>query len=317
MNEKNLVICDREFRYANGLGENVSERKELAIKVYTCTKMESVSCFQKKKLIHILIIDERFTFDKRNQIEAEQVFVLTKDGCKDLQENEREIYKYQHADNILKEIFETYCEHTENDILRTVKKRKQRLLAVYSPIQRIGKTTFALTLGKEFAKKNKTLYVNMEEYPDINGRFMRAEGRNLGDLLYYMRQEKGKFALRLSNVLGQIEELDYILPILNSKDLKEITEEEWKELVELIVKESIYETIILDLGESVQGLFSILQMCDQIFMPILEDEVSILKMKRFEESLETLKMNNILQKTDRFVSTHDLEEYAREIAEEE
>ena len=37
MNERNLVVCDREFRYANGLGENISERSELAFRVHTCT----------------------------------------------------------------------------------------------------------------------------------------------------------------------------------------------------------------------------------------------------------------------------------------
>ena len=42
MNERNLVVCDREFRYANGLGENISERSELAFRVHTCTGAESV-----------------------------------------------------------------------------------------------------------------------------------------------------------------------------------------------------------------------------------------------------------------------------------
>ena len=42
MNEKNLVVCDKEFRYANGLGENISERSELALRVHTCTSLESL-----------------------------------------------------------------------------------------------------------------------------------------------------------------------------------------------------------------------------------------------------------------------------------
>ena len=45
MNEKNLVICDKEARYAKGLGDNISERNEMAFKVYACTSAESVRCF--------------------------------------------------------------------------------------------------------------------------------------------------------------------------------------------------------------------------------------------------------------------------------
>ena len=314
MNEKNLVICDREFRYANGLGENVSERSELAMQVYICTNLEHVVHFQERKRIHILIIDEKYTFAERKIANAEQVFVLTRDCCKDLQEHEKEIYKYQHADKILAEIFEMYCEKTENNILKSIKKKKREIVAVYSPIHRVGKTTFALALGKELAQKEKTLYLNLEEYADVEGRFMRADGRNLGDLLYYMRQEKGNFPLRLSNTLAKIDELDYVPPILNSTDLKEITISEWKRLLEQIVNESIYETIVLDLGESIHGLFDILHMCDRIYMPILENEISEKKLKRYEENLKLLQLDSILQKTSQFVSTHDLEEYARKAA---
>lgn len=244
MNEKNLVICDREFRYANGLGENVLERSELALRVYTCTSLESVLHYQESRKIHILIIDEKFVSMKRKQIEAEQTFVLTKDFCVDLQSNEKEVLKYQSADQILSEVFESYYEKTSSSILKSVRKKKHTLIAVYSPIHRVGKTAFAIALGKELAKKEKTLYLNMEEYADAGGRMMLAEGRNLGDLLYYMRQEKGNFALRLSNTVGKMEELDYVPPILNSTDLKEISLEEWKIFLEQILQESMYETIV-------------------------------------------------------------------------
>lgn len=317
MNEKNLVICDREFRYAEGLGENVSERSELALKVYTCTSLENVIQFQKKKNIHILIVDERFPYEERKKMEAEQIFILTKDCCEDLQSDEKEIYKYQSADRILAEIFEVYYEKTSHNILKSVRKTKHTLLAVYSPIHRIGKTAFAIALGKEMAKKEKTLYLNLEEYADVGGRFMCAEGRNLGDLLYFMRQEKGNFPLKLSNTLGKIEELDYIPPISCSMDLKEVSLDEWKCFLEQILQKSIYETIILDLSESVQGLFSILQMCDRIYMPILEDEISSQKLHRYEENLTRFQLEAILEKTYRFVAEDDIEEYAKKVIKEE
>ena len=81
MNEKNLVICDKEARYAKGLGDNISERKELTFKVYTCTSAESVHCFLESHKINVLLIDEGFPYEERKGFHAEQVFVLTKENC--------------------------------------------------------------------------------------------------------------------------------------------------------------------------------------------------------------------------------------------
>lgn len=317
MNEKNLVICDRELQYANGLGENILERKELALRIHVCTSVEKVLLSMKEREVHILIIDEAFAYEERVKIKAEQIYVLTKENCHDLSEEEKAIYKYQSADKILAEVFEAYYEKTNHNILKNIKKPKQRLIAVYSPIHRIGKTTFAIAMGNALAKKEKTLYLNLEEYPDTQGRFVRSEGRNLGDLLYYMRQEGGNIGLKISMMVGKIEELDYIPPILISTDLKEISLAEWRKLLETILRESIYETLVLDLSESVQGLFEILQMCNEIYMPILEDGISKRKLGQYEEVLHRLNLRNLAEKTHVFVAKEDMEMYAKKIIKEE
>lgn len=316
MNEKNLVICDREFRYANGLGENISKRSELALRVSTCTCLESVMQFLEGREIHILIIDEDFAYEERSKMKAEQTFVLTKESCRDLGYEEKEIYKFQSADQILAEVFEVYYDKTKLSILKSVKKPKQRIFGVYSPIHRVGKTTFAIALGKELAKKEKTLYLNLEEYPDVEGRFMRADGRNLGDLLYYMRQENQNIAMRLSAIIGRLEELYYVPPILMSSDLKEVPFEDWQNLLG-ILNESIYENIVLDISESVQGLPGLLQMCDRIYMPVLEDAVSKKKLALFEENLQALRLTEVLRKTHQFIALEDMEAYAKKLVREE
>ena len=65
MNEKNLVVCDKEFRYADGLGENISVHGEFALRVFICTNMESVRKLKQKREIHIFIVDESFPHEER------------------------------------------------------------------------------------------------------------------------------------------------------------------------------------------------------------------------------------------------------------
>lgn len=317
MNEKNLVVCDKELRYANGLGDNISVHGEFALRVFICTNMESVMKLKEKRDIHIFIVDELFSQEERTQAGAEETFVLTEDTCQDLGEGETEVYKFQSADKILSVVFETYCERGGGGILRTIKKQKQKLIAVYSPIHRIGKTSLAVALGKEISKTEKTLYLNMEEYADVGMRFAKAEGGTLGDLLYYIRQGKEHGALRVSTMIMQIGDLDYIPPFLFSADLKEVTLEEWKNLLQMILEKTAYETVVLDLGESVQGLLEILGFCDRVYMPVLEDEISMHKVQQFETELEVMGLSELKKKLQIFPAPEDVEMYARKQIREE
>ncbi len=316
LNEKILVVCDRDSRYADRLGENISERKELALQVYMCTCVASMKQFLEGKVPDILLVDESFSQDERKEIQAAQTFVLTKEEGKDLGE-EKPVYKFQSADKILGIVFETYYNETNNSILKTVKKTKNRLLAVYSPIHRIGKTELALALGKEAAKAGRALYLNLEEHPDVDGRFLRAEERNLSDLLYYMRQEEQNIAMRLASMVEKQEDLDVLPPMLNCTDLKNVPSEDWCFLLEQIMETCGYETVILDLGDSIQGMLELLSLSDYIYMPILEDDISEAKLHQFEHNLKRLGMEELMEKTHRFLAPADVAGCAKQLMKED
>lgn len=309
MNDKNVVICDREVRYANGLGENIAERDDLAIKVFVCSNFDHVLEFAKDKRIHIFIVDEQFAYAERSQIGANQIFVLARGKVADLGEEEWAIGKYQCADEIIREIFEFYIDRTKENVMRTMQKERARLLAVYSPIHRVGKTSFAIALGKEYAKKKKVLYLNLEEYAGFEE--VQEEELNLGDLLYYLKQGSGNLGIRLKSATKKIGELDMISPIPVVLDLKEVPWNEWIVLMEQIIENSPYEIIILDVGESIQGLFQLLEMCDRVYMPVLEDDISARKVQQYQKNIEQLKLEKLKRITYRFVMPQNIEEFAK------
>lgn len=309
MNEKNLVICDREVRYANGLGENIAEREDLAVKVYVCSNFERVLELAKDKRIHIFIVDEQFAYAQRTQIGANQIFVLARGKVADLGEEEWAVGKYQCADEIIREVFEFYIDRTKENVMRSMNKERARLVAVYSPIHRIGKTSFAMALGKECAKKKKVLYLNLEEYAGFEE--VREEELNLGDLLYYLKQGNGNLGIRLKSAVKTIDELDVVLPMTVVLDLKEITWDEWKMLLEQILENSPYEIVIMDIGESIQGLFSLLEMCDRVYMPVLDDDISTRKAQQYQKNIEQLKLEKLKRITYRFIMPQNVEEFAK------
>ena len=313
MNERNLVICDREIRYADSLGENLSMRQDLAVKVYVCSSLEKVSQLSERKTIHLFVVDEGYTYKERSEIEANQVFVLGRGRVTDLGEEECQIGKYQCADKIIREIFEVYIDKTKENVVRSMRKTQARLVAVYSPIRRVGKTTFALALGKECAKKKRVLYLNLEEYAGMTV----EEGLTLGDIIYYMKQGNGNLAIRLQAAVRKNEELDYLIPIPMLQDIKEVSAKEWEMLLKELVENSKYEMVILDMSESLQGFYHILERCNRIYMPILEDQISQNKLKQYDENLKHLNLEKIERKTSRFVLPEKIEEYAGARAKEE
>lgn len=315
MNEKNLVICDHEIRYANKLGEQISKREELAVKVFACSSLEKVSQLAKEKQIHIFVVDEGYVYEKRSKVNADQVFVMGRGRVLDLGEQEHAVGKYQCADEIIRELFEVYIERTRENVMRGFQKNEGRVVAVYSPIHRIGKTRFALAFGKECAKKKRTLYLNFEEYSGWQEEFQK--GMNMGDLLYYVRQGNGNAGVRLQSAVRKMDDMDYVLPIPMALDMKETTQKEWEELLKEVLKNSVYELIILDLSESVQGLWQILNMCDRVYMPVLEDDISKRKIQQYEENLKQLNMEEVESMTFRFVMPDNVEEYAKIRAKEE
>lgn len=313
MNERNLVICDREIRYADSLGENIAMREDLAVKVYVCSSLSKVIELVEEKPIHLFLVDESYSYEQRSAIETNQVFVLGRGRVSDLGEEECQIRKYQCADEIIREIFEVYVDKTKEHVMRSLHKEDVRMVAVYSPLHRLGKTTFAIALGKACANMKKVLYVNLEEYAGMT----EPKGMNLADLLYYMRQGKGNLGIRLQTAVQKEEELDVLMPMPITRDLKEVCSEEWKAFLTEIKEESIYDMVILDVGESVQGLYEVLQMCHRIYMPVLEDPVSKRKLEQYAYNLKQLHLEKIERITYQFTMPEQIEEYAKIRAKEE
>ena len=317
MNHKNFVICDSEVLYVDRFMEMLSRRKEVAFQVRACTSLTHLMSLEKEQSIDLLLITDEYSGEERSRVPAGRVFVLTRGRKIEVGSHETPVYKYQSADEILTQILQTCLDHQDEDFFQVISKNNRRLIGVYAPIHRSGKTTFALALGKELAKKGSVLYMNLEEYAALGVQFPKESGQDLSDLLYFVRQESGNFGLRVSTIVSQMEELDFVPPMRSCEDLKSVTAQEWQMLLGQILDKSIYETVILDLGESVQGLFAILELCHSIYMPVLEDEISMAKIQCYEQNLQLMGLEKLVGRTTQFVLPAQVQGFVKQFAEEE
>ena len=141
------------------------------------------------------------------------------------------------------------------------------------------------------------LYLNLEEYAGTEYYFSECHGKTLADLIYYTRQGKGNPGLQISMMTGQDGELDYILPMPYVQDLQEVSEGEWMKLFRQILEHCIYRKIVLDLGDSIRGLFQILKACHVVYTPYIEEGTAHAKLNRYAENLRKSGMECVLEKT--------------------
>ena len=66
-----------------------------------------------------------------------------------------------------------------------------------------------------------------------------------------------------------------------------------------IVLHSSYEVLILDMGENGDEDFRLLEMCRKIYMPVLNDTLSVCKVTQFENLLRIWNKEKILEKTEK------------------
>ena len=296
MHPKNFVIWDAEQEYAKNLMKAIGSHRELGFQMHLFQDTEHLEAFSQQKQVHILLLGEEYPPEQRQQIKAEKRYVLIKAGDSELLPEEKGIFKYQSSDMILNSILE---EVMEGEAIpgRFKGMSKGQLIGVYSPVHRIGKTKFALELGKELAREAPVLYLNLEDYSGGSFYFPENAEHNLTDLLYYVRQDNGNIGLRISAMAGRAGALDYISPMPVMQDMRAVEESEWLRLFEAIFENSIYKSVILDLGEGVSGLYRILRECQTVYTLYADDPASAAKLAQYTENLRRTGFEDVLEHT--------------------
>lgn len=289
---KVLAICTQESEYARCLSEYILGRRELLFQVMVFPDLEKLRRFGEEHRIDLLLLDS--TYADMEKADTGQVFVLCDDPNCEKTDRCHPIYKYQSGEKIVAEILSCCAEEAGSETILRIRKSDVEVIGVYSPIHRIGKTQYALQLAKEFARKGNTLYLNLEEYA---GRREEETGGGLAEVLYYLRQGCKNMGIRMEALVRHDEAVDYLTPMEMYQDLKSVTEEEWKQLLTEIAEKSIYETVVLDIGDAIQGTYGLLELCSCIYTPFVEEETAQMKMSQYRHNLTVMGLENIIDKT--------------------
>ena len=289
MKSNQLVICDSEAGYAGKLADYLRRKRACGYEVSTFTNAAGLLEHEAQHEIGLLLIEdsiyqELLSEKKLEQLTAQRVLLLTKDRQACMGTAEEAVYKYQPGYGIFCRLLEGRESLPALDSARTGQ-RRAKIIGVYSPVKRTLKTAFAVTLGQLLAEREEVLYINLEGCSGLARLLLLRTEKNLTDLAYEFSSD-GRLPAPLHPYIQTAEKLSVIPPAEAISELQCIKEEEWLALLGAIAEEGGYQTLLLDIGDSVPGIMEILRLCDRIYMPCRSDYVTTAKLEAFTASLE-------------------------------
>jgi hypothetical protein len=290
-----LWIADPGKSYAEAFMEYVNLKKSHLFQVRICTEKEQISKILAEEEIEILLISAEWYESCRDRLHRECVILLSEGSLRKEYKSYPVVYKYQSAENILREIMYYYSDLETGEDYFTGQRRDNRVIGVYSPVGGVGKTVFALTLAQILAENQKILYLNLEECSGF-AEFMGGSHWNISDLIYFLRQNKAQFLYRLNSMVQKLDRMDYIPPCDSYTDFRQITVEEWQRLLYMIRNQSSYDCVVLDFGHASGHEIELLRQCDGIYVPVRQDMIAQAKVRQWEHFIQILDGVDVMEK---------------------
>lgn len=299
---KVMALCDTEEEYAQLMTEFMRKQKNLPWELHTYTNVDTLLGTEQSGLAMLVVAESAFRQELRG-LAPGCLVVLGESGVMRW-EDISYVDKYQEAEEVFRQLLGVYMEIADIQLpfLRT--NRKTVFIGNYSPVHRCMQTSFAITMSLMLAKKHSTLYLNFEHYAGISELLPDMQTLDLADLLYFLNAQKDKFRLRLQTILKHKGALAYVPPVKSGQNLITVTPQEWLGLLERIEELEEYEYVVMDLGESMQGLFEILRMCRHVYTLTREDRIARGKLLQYEQVLALYEYGDVLGKTKRLSLSH-------------
>ncbi len=258
-------MCDRDVGYVRGVMEYINKRTDVALKIAAFSSENAIEEYIKANRLDLIILGE-------NKILKQETVPIIR--ISDSRQSGNVIYKYQSGDALVRQILMTL----KNNELQ--KQSTRFFYAVYSPLGRCGKTSFAQGLCR-FLKQG--LYINLEAYSGIDENIISYTVEAGDKFIYYLVNRN----VRILELLEKIPLTENGFKVVSGRvaiDVAtQITKEDINWFYKLLVGRDDYKCVIFDVGCSNFSGIEILDEFEWIYVPVLDDKVSKIKLKRFAD----------------------------------
>lgn len=281
-------ICDEDLDYATALMDYINADPESRLRVIAFSGINAVKDYLSVQDLDLLLTDDITDCDEGEEglsLQSVRVIPLSEyrdcaDGWRNDSTKEAYIFKYQSAQLIIRNLNSYLTERSHN------RRQISRTIAVYSPLGRCGKTRLAGTLAANDEVRGG-LYISMENYGD------RPDLLD-SNIFYLIKSESPELEEVISRQI-KLENGIYRLYLSSSYlDTRDVSFEDVEMLIKCLLKSGRFTSLVFDIGSAAIGDMRILTLYDQIYMPVLRDDVSIRKIEVFTRLIKEMGIRNVL-----------------------
>lgn len=270
-----LAVFDSSSFYCMRLAEYLRNNIKLSFDIRAFTDREEFLKLTQDMKIPLLIISSECLKDMEKDLSPDRIkniIVLEEDpGLSEESgvsgDGAVHICKFLPAMRIVETVLEICVERPDDFTNLGIRERsdKCRVIGFYTPLSASGQTSLAVRMGEQLSQEGKSILLSFESFSSLTRTFGEDAGEDITDLIYFAECERDKFGIYLERIKVTRDGLDYIAPARTAAQIKELTGEKIKNLIDLLAKEGGYEYVILDLKDYPEGFFEILSMCDVVY----------------------------------------------------
>lgn len=240
-----LGIFDSDVGYSSQLMGYIKRRHKTIKQIRIFTNKTILYDYLSDNHIDVLLISEDKLHEGIEHDNIRHICILSEETYVSEKDDERTIYKFQSAEQIIIDLFNFFPELGNNSKLHYSSKIK--FITVFSLNENFAKDNFSFNLAKHYGTREKTLFIDLNLLHVKNQFSNLKSDKNLSEFLYYLKVKTPNILARMNEQTQVISNFDYLYGVTFGLDLYDFTSKDLETWIKEL-KTSDYEVVIFNVG---------------------------------------------------------------------
>lgn len=288
-----IALLDDDVQYVQHFCNAVSSKYSDRLEISSFSNYAYLSGQLDNRAFDIILVSENLYKEELVQELKEKnvldsAIILTKSSGIESIKEKKAISRYQKLENIYKQILDTYAE-IRQDIRASINGNQgMQIISLLSASGGTGKTSIMMAYATYLARKGKSVLVmSWERYSSIENYFPENKNSTLSNVLYAIKKGKGNVAMKVESTISTGSNgVSYIHGVQNPYELSEMEENEWRELIHMILGMGKFDYLLIEAEDVMASYVNVvLEYSTSLFLVGIDRDISISKTHRYLDML--------------------------------
>ncbi|MBR1391578.1 MAG: hypothetical protein IJ567_09110 [Lachnospiraceae bacterium] len=253
-----VAVCDPDGVYGEKLCEYLMQTGRLSdIRCY----QQITSSMKEEKRDLWMVHADLWTDWQENMSGNQEAVCLTEEVVSLQAEPVKKIYKYQSADLILQQMYESLTKAPLPG--QTSGKTRGRLIVLYHPWYQGISLMAGVAVAADLSRLGRVLYINGRGYHGMPISQGERTGKNIADVISAKRLGTKNMEMRLLSAIISTDEVDYIRPAAISAQMEGAQSGDYMGLLETVWEYTDYDYVVLELPTGIENSEEILRAAEK------------------------------------------------------